>query len=313
MPPRGSDLKQKRRSISIGAHDSRVALHQHFGQLVVKPVFAKLHFTQATVHCLCHQDCSMFDVGIDHRHAARSKPFEYRGFLDSNFGDVRECLKVNGGNCCDQCYVRACKLGQRGNLSGMVHADLDHGIIGVDRHPCQCQGNTPVIVVALDRCMCPPLICEDRQQHFLGGRFAYATGHRRDFCPRAGPRSRPQRLKSAQHVLYNKQRRVSRNIVGNTTYQRRPRPFFQSRNHKIMAVTYILEGDEQVARFDRAGINGYPVTHPITLSTATGGLLRLCCRPQAHASLPSSAATATLACSTSSNGKMSSPIICPVS
>ena len=85
--------------------------------------------------------------------------------------------------------------GERRDLAGMVHADLDHREIGVGGHPRQRQRHAPVVVVARLGGMDAALAGQHRAQHLLGRGLADRAG---DADHLARVRARPARAERGQ-------------------------------------------------------------------------------------------------------------------
>jgi hypothetical protein len=80
----------------------------------------------------------------------------------------------------DQCHGGPCHLGQRSNLAGVVHAQLDHGNAMVCAQIEQSQRNANVVVqVALGgQGVFPRMDTQDGRKHLRHGGFAIAAGYR---------------------------------------------------------------------------------------------------------------------------------------
>ncbi len=85
----------------------------------------------------------------------------------------------------------------------MVHANLDHGVIRVDRHPRQGKRHAPVIVVTLLRGVDLGLGCQHRAQHLLGRGLADRAGDGDDFGLRAGPGRGAQGTQCVQGIAHD--------------------------------------------------------------------------------------------------------------
>ena len=242
-------------------------------------MFAEFDLAQATIHGLGHQDRGMFDIGVDHGNATRLQPVEHRGFFHGDLGDIRKCLQVDGGDGGDHGNVRLRHLCQRRDFSGVVHADLDHGVFRIGRHPRERQRHTPVIVIAVDRGMRAPLVRKDREQHFLGRGFADAACHRDDLCLRAGTRGCAKRLERLEHIIDDQQRRIFGHALGHMGHQCSPCPFVQRHGDKVMPVAHILQRNKQIAWCNGAGINRHAVARPCADGSATCGAFSLFCCP----------------------------------
>ena len=103
------------------------------------------------------QDCGSADI----------QTFENRRFLFRDVLQTIECGKVRRRNHGDQGDVRGRHFAQRSDFAGLVHADLDYGIIGIFGHPSQRQRNSPMIVVALLGRVRFPLKAQRKLEHVL--------------------------------------------------------------------------------------------------------------------------------------------------
>ena len=121
------------------------------------------------------------------------------------------------------------------------------------------------------------------------------------YAPPAG-RGTAERLESAEPVGHDQQRRLLAHALGPAGDQRGRGALFQRLGDEIMAIARGGEGDEEVAGLQGAGVDRHAVGLPVAGCPSSGGFCRFACGPQRHATPPSSAATATLACSASSNG-----------
>ena len=198
--------------------------------------------------------------------------------------------------------MRAGHFGQGRDFTGVVHADLDHREIGVGGHAGQCQRHAPMVVIAGFGGVGLALPRQNGPQHFLGRGFADRPGDRHDLGlgPRAGGTA--QILKTCQNIIHQQKRRIVSDAFGNATDQCSASAVFQGLRNKIVAVTSGLQGHKQIALFYGTRVDGNAIHGPIADGFAFGCRCGLGCGPECHASFPSSAATATLACSASSNG-----------
>mmetsp|Transcript_29188 Transcript_29188/g.56393 ORF Transcript_29188/g.56393 Transcript_29188/m.56393 type:complete len:328 (-) Transcript_29188:1838-2821(-) len=220
---------------------------------------------------------------------------------------------MGGGDGGDHCNMGPRHFGQRCDFAGVVHPDLDHRIFGVGRHTRQGQRHAPMIVVAGDRGMGPPLIAQHGAQHFLGRSFTDRASDGDDARLGPGAGGGAERFQPLQHVWYNQQRRVLGHALGHMSDKRGGSAVFQRLGHKIMAVAGGLQRDKEIARFKRARIDRHACCGPIGGTGAPGSGHSVVPGPEHHVNRPSNAATATLACSASSKGRTSSPTIWPVS
>ena len=127
------------------------------------------------------QHCEMTIVTWQHRDAAFFQTFEdLRLGLRDTFLAVGKIPDVNWQHVGDDGDVRARHPCQRADLTGVIHADLDHGEVDVRRHPRESQRHAPVIVEGLLRRVHFAGGRKTRAQHFLGAGLACAAGDGND-------------------------------------------------------------------------------------------------------------------------------------
>ena len=114
------------------------------------------------------EDCGGVDIGGEDRGAGGFEAIEDRSLFNGDAFDILEGFEVHGGDGCDHRDMRAGHASQRRDFAGVVHADFDHGIIGVGGHPRQGQWHAPVVVVAGHGGVSFALPREHGAQHFLG-------------------------------------------------------------------------------------------------------------------------------------------------
>ena len=208
---------------------------------------------------------------------------------------------MGGGDGGDHGDLRAGKARQRLDIAGVVHADLDNGEIGGRGHARQGQRHAPMVVVAGFGGVDIALSGQGDPGHFLGRGLADRAGDGDDLALHAGAAGAAQRLKRGQNVRDDQQGRVIGDTLGNAADQRGAGALFQRLGHEIMAVPRRLQRDEQIARLDGAGVDGNPPHRKVARHPPAGGGSSILRGPKRHI-LPSSAATATDACSASSKG-----------
>ena len=181
---------------------------------------------------------------------------------------------------------------------------------------------TPQWLLKLFSAACDAALrAERRAQHLLAAGLADRAGDRDDAGPRSAPARRAPSARSAvEHVRHDEQRRVRRHAL---RPPRRPAP--RRRRCASASATKSCpsraggQRDEEVARRERAGVDRDAGRRPSRRRARAAGRPRpprrasRAASTSAHAPSPSSAATATLACSRSSKGRMSWPTIWPVS
>jgi hypothetical protein len=248
------------------------------------------------------QDRRRRDIGIHDCRPARPQSLEDRGLLPRDPLDTVEGFQMGGGNSGDDGHVQLRQPCQRRNLSGVVHPDLDHREFGLGRHPRQRERHAPVVVVAGFGRMGAPLPRQHGAQHVLGRGLADRSGHTDKTRPGARPGRHGKRGQRLQHIRHDQQRGVCGHAVGPVGDKRRRRPLGQRLRHELMPVAHVLQRHEQIARLQRARVDRHTACRPGSGGGAAGGLGGLGCGPERCHISPSSAATATLACSTSSKG-----------
>ena len=126
-------------------------------------------------------------VAVEHHGAVRRHAFEDFGLGVGDGLDGAEMFKMDRF---DRRYDRDIGLNltrQRPDLTGMVHAKLEHRIGAIDRHPGEAEGNAPVVVEAARRGEGRGQGAKAGRQRFLGAGLADRTGDGDDLRPgRAG-------------------------------------------------------------------------------------------------------------------------------
>ena len=135
MPPRRGDLEDQRRAFDLGLCHGGIALNLDLAQLVVMPCLPKGRLAQAALQRFGQDDIAVLVVRVDHRHATRLHPVKDAGFFNRNGGDILKGFEVDGGDIGHHRRIGPRLFGEGGNLAGVVHADLDHRVIGIARHP----------------------------------------------------------------------------------------------------------------------------------------------------------------------------------
>ena len=159
------------------------------------------------------------------------------------------------GDIGDHRHMRAHELHQRGDLAGMVHADLEHAELGFGRHARQHQRHTPLIVETLDRGMRRAGARQNRPDRFLGGGLADAAGNRRDFGGTAGPAGPGEIAEPIKGIRHDDQS-IAKPIGFFLADQRRDGAIGEGLRHEIMAIEPVaLDGNEQALRRDLTRID----------------------------------------------------------
>ncbi len=155
MAPRRADLEDQRAAPGArpGPRWSRPITSTCSSAVVAGPALAEGDEARPGGAGGGAQDRGGGEIAVQHRDPARLQPFEDRGLLAGDALEAVEGLQMRGGHGGDHRHVRARQAGQRRDLAGVVHADLDHRELGVARHPRQRQRHAPVVVVAGDRGM----------------------------------------------------------------------------------------------------------------------------------------------------------------
>ena len=128
------------------------------------------------------------------RHTAVDHPGEDLGLGIGDFVDAGEMLEVNGRHGGDERDVRADLRHQRGDLAGVVHADLEDAEARAGRHAGERQRHTPVVVEGGGRGVRLAGIGHHQRQAFLGAGLAHRPGDGDDAALAAGARRHPEPL-----------------------------------------------------------------------------------------------------------------------
>jgi len=304
MPTGGLHLEKQRLAAAFGLHDGDVIDQPRRNEAVI---VARLGTkAQHAGGAGCGRRCKNRgdgQAGGNNRHAAGFQPLKHGGLFARDGIKPGERLQMRGGNRGNQRRVRTGEARQRRDFAGVVHADLDHGKVGILRQPRQRQRHPPVVVVACLGGVHIALRCQHRAQHFLARGLADRTGHANHAGPRPRPACAAQFGQRRKHIGHD-QKRVSLGTARrNMADERCGSAARQRSGHEIMAIAHVLQGNEQIAPGKVAAVDRNPGGHKGAGCAATGGGGGLIRGPErGHQILPSSAATATLACSASSKG-----------
>jgi hypothetical protein len=137
------------------------------------------------------QALEMRVVPVDHRRAAGLEPGEDLAFGVGDAVDRAEVLDMDGLHRGDDRHVGPHHAGERRDLGGVVHADLEHAEGALARHAGEREGHAPMIVVGGYGGMRPALAGEHQTQGLLGTGLAHRSRHRDDRGRRAGAGRHP--------------------------------------------------------------------------------------------------------------------------
>src|SRR6476659_285141 len=102
------------------------------------------------------------------------------------------------------CDMWADGSGQRRDLAGVVHADLEDPVDGPARHPGERQRYSPMVVVGGHRGMGGRACRKGNAQRLLGGGLADAAGDRDDARARPRPRGTAEGGERGKRVIDEK-------------------------------------------------------------------------------------------------------------
>src|SRR5690606_31484509 len=200
-------------------------------------------------------------VAIEQGGASRFKPLEDLRLGLGYLIEIAEEAQMRRGDEGDDRHMRAHHLGQRPDFTGMVHPDLEYGVVAILRHPRQCQRHAPVIVEGRDRCMHLANGRQHSAQRLLGRRLADRTGNGDD--PGAGARTR----RDAQFLKRGKDVGDHDHRGGKTPEGRKPGfrhdeyagPSLDRRREEVVPIHRLaLDGKKRLAWLQGATIDGYP-------------------------------------------------------
>ena len=127
-------------------------------------------------------------VAVEHGSAARLEAKEDFRLGVGDFLQRAEIFQMHRRDRRDDRHMRAHQFGQRRDLAGMVHADLEHRVFGARRTSGQRQRHAPMIVVGGGRGVRLAVGGEREQQRLLGRGLADRAGDGDDLGVRAGAR-----------------------------------------------------------------------------------------------------------------------------
>lgn len=151
---------------------------------------------------------------------------------------------------------------------------------------------------------------KDMTQHFLGTGLSDGSRHGNQPALEARTCGGGKGAETFKHVWDHQQGRIGGDPFGGARDESRRSTLLEGLGHEIVPVAHILQRDEEVTGPERAGVDGNACRSPVRSACAPCRAHRFVAGPErAHAPSPSSAATATLACSMSSKGRVSEPMI----
>src|SRR5260221_993064 len=258
----------------------------------------------AAARCLKEPVAIRRVVGDD-RDAGGLEPLEDFRFGIGNHLFRAEILDVRRSDRGNQRDVRAYLRRQRADLAGIVHADFEHGILDVARHPREAQGHTGVIVVTLDRAvnLARAIAVERCVERFLGAGFADRAGDSEDRCLAALARSAAECLQRREGVRHEDVRpayRLRHDRAGSARGE-------GAVDELVPVIHRARHGDEQVAGPDFAAVESDAGDFERRARHSPGRGRDFIRRPERGHAAHSRATSA------SSNGSTLSPMIWPVS
>ena len=259
MPPRGRHLEQERLAVRARAatHGRVSPTAQASTSRSRRPVRAEAHRPARRPRCAAASRIGVVaSAGGDDRRRrpapARRRSPPSRGRSPRGSSKASRCA---GATVVISADMRARQPGQRRDLAGVVHADLDHREVGVARHPRQGQRHAPVVVEAGLGGMDPALRRQHRAQHLLGRGLADRAGHR-DHARRAiAPARRAPSAASAASTSGTISSGASAHALGDARHQRRRRAPLERVGDEVMPVARVLQRDEEIARLQGCGVS----------------------------------------------------------
>src|SRR3974390_485843 len=205
------------------------------------------------------------------------------------------------------------QLGQRGDLSGMVHADLEDGKFDIRRTARKRQWYAPMIVVGRSRGMRFAFSRQRKPQRFFCSGLADRSGDGDHFALKPRARRTREPAQTVEHVVNDEPWRIAcklRPLVARDDHK--ASAGLQRRIDKIVPITVVaLDREEGFAGRNRARVDG-DAGHARRQAADFGRTHRRghgIDSPERSHSAPKAARTA----SWSENGNIRSPTIWPVS
>ena len=196
-------------------------------------------------------------VAVEDRRAAGLQPLENLGLRLGDGLDAVEEFDMDRRDRGDDRGMRADELGQRRDFAGMVHADLEDGVIGIARQPRERQRHAPMIVVGFVRGM-------DRGQAARASAAAFPWCRSCRRCPsprRCAPRCAPAPARPSAFSASSVSATRSSGPLASPAKSARDHgergSGGESLREIVMPVRAVaLDGEEQIARLERARIDG---------------------------------------------------------
>ena len=176
------------------------------------------------------------------------RALENRSLLAGNSGKVVKSFQMRRRDCGDQRDVGRGQARQRPDLAGMVHTDLDHRKICIDRHPRQCQRHAPVVVVTLFGSVDFRPARKCRRSISLVDVLPTDPVTPMTFAAVRARAAARQRFETRLNVSHHQQRCVLRDPPPDDATPMPPQPLCQGIGDKIMAVAKVAQGHKQSAR-----------------------------------------------------------------
>ena len=126
------------------------------------------------------QPIEMVVVPVQHGRAARLETFENLGLGVGDSVEAGEEFGVSRGDCGDQHGMRTGQTGERADLAGMIHPDLEHAVGGALRQTSEAERHADMVVEIACAGERGAAACERTRKHLLGSGLADAASDRND-------------------------------------------------------------------------------------------------------------------------------------